>query len=63
MTKAELARQIALRIPVRIVELRPRRGVRAGDATRKLRERDAQSVSALLQAEQDKLWQSWQRRS
>ena len=62
MTKVELARQI-LRIPVRIVELGPRRGVRAGDATRKLRERDAQSVSALLQAEQDKLWQSWQRRS
>jgi hypothetical protein len=63
MTKVELTRQIALRIPVRIVELRPRRGVRAGDAMRKLREQDAQPVSALLQAEQDRLWQSWQRRS
>ena len=49
--------------PTRIVEIAPRRGIRVGDAMRKLREQDAKRLSEILEAEQERLWQSWQRRS
>jgi hypothetical protein len=52
MTPRQLAViERAKRTPVRIVEIPPRRGVRAGDAMRKLREEDARCISALLEAE------------
>ena len=43
------------RLPTRIVEIAPRRGVRVGDAMRKLREQDAQRITALLEAELERL--------
>jgi hypothetical protein len=49
-TRLELARTIATRTRARFVEIVPRRGVRRGDAMRKLREQDAQRISALLEA-------------
>ena len=59
MTKVELARIIAARARARFVEIAPRRGVRVGDAMRKLREEDAARISALLEAEQQRLMQTW----
>ena len=49
----------ARRTPVRIVEIGPRRGVRVGDAMRKLRQEDAQRMSALLEAELERLVAEW----
>ena len=59
MTKIELARVIAARTTARFVEVEPRHGVRRGDAMRKLREQDAQRMSALLEAEQERLRRAW----
>ena len=55
----ELARIIAARSVLRFVEIAPRRGVRRGDAMRKLRDQDAQRISALLEAEQERLARAW----
>jgi hypothetical protein len=63
MIKIELARVIAARTTARFVEIAPRRGIRVGDAMRKLREQDARRLSEILEAEQERLWQSWQRKS
>ena len=61
MTPKRLAAVIerARRFAKRIVEIAPRRGVRVGDAMRKLREQDAQRISALLEAEQERLARAW----
>ena len=45
--------------PARFVAIEPRRGVRVGDAMCKLREEDAQRISALLEAEQERLVRNW----
>ena len=44
--------------PTRFVEIPPRRGVRVGDAMRKLREEDAR-MSAVLEAELERLSRAW----
>jgi hypothetical protein len=49
----------ARQTPARIVEIEPSSGVRRGDAMRKLRERDAERMSALLEAEQERLMRNW----
>ena len=59
MTKIELARVIAARTTARFVEIAPRRGIRVGDAMRKLRQQDAQRISALLEADQERLARTW----
>jgi hypothetical protein len=46
--------------PARIAVIAPRRGVRVGDAMRKLREQDAQRMSALLEAELARLVEAWE---
>ena len=60
MTKIELARVIAARTTARFVEIAPRRGIRVGDAMRKLREQDAQRITALLEAELVRLAEAWE---
>ena len=45
--------------PARIVEIERRRGVRVGDAMRRLRKQDAKRVSALLRAELERLVGTW----
>ena len=52
MQSAVIAR--AKHTPARFVEIEPRRGVRRGDAMRKLREQDAERLSALLAVEQER---------
>ena len=61
MTKTELAREIAARTKARRVEIAPRRGVRVGDAMRKLRQEDADRISALLERELERLVEEWDR--
>ena len=61
MTKSELAREIAARTKARRVEIAPRRGVRVGDAMRKLRQEDADRISALLEHELERLVEEWDR--
>jgi hypothetical protein len=63
MIKIRLARIIAVRSRARFVDIQPRRGVRVGDAMRKLREEDAQRISALLEAEQERLIRAWENHS
>ena len=60
MTKIELAPVIAARTTARFVEIAPRRGIRVGDAMRKLREQDAQRITALLEAELVRLAEAWE---
>ena len=43
----------------RFVEILPKRGVRVGDAMRKLREEDARRMSAVLEAELERLVETW----
>ena len=45
--------------PTRIVEIAPCRRIRVGDAMRKLHERDAERMSALLEAELERLVTEW----
>jgi hypothetical protein len=59
MTKIELARVIAARTTARFVEIAPRRGIRVGDAMRKLREEDAKRLSEILEAELERLIRNW----
>jgi len=59
MTKIELARVIAARTTARFVEIAPRRGIRVGDAMRKLREEDAKRLSEILEAELERLTRNW----
>ena len=64
MTPKQLAViEQARRTPARILEIAPRRGVRRGDALRNLRredaERIAERVSALLEAELQRLVRTW----
>jgi hypothetical protein len=61
MTKTELAKEIAARTKARRVEIAPRRGVRVGDAMRKLRQEDADRISALLETELERLVEEWDR--
>jgi len=51
MTPKQLAViERARRLPTRIVQIPPRRGVRVGDAMRKLREQDTKRLSEILEA-------------
>jgi len=60
MTPRQLAIiERARRAPARIVQIERRRGVRVGDAMRKLRQEDAQRMSALLEAELERLVAEW----
>ena len=60
MTPKQLAViERARRSPTRIVEIAPRRGIRVGDAMRKLREQDAKRLSEILEAEQERLVRTW----
>ena len=60
MTPRQLAViERARRAPARFVEIPPKRGVRVGDAMRKLREEDARRMSALLEAELMRLVEAW----
>ena len=45
--------------PARFVQIPPKRGVRVGDAMRKLREEDARRMSAVLEAELMRLVKAW----
>ena len=52
MTPRQLAViERARHTPARFVQIPPKRGVRVGDAMRKLREEDARRMSAVLEAE------------
>ena len=60
MTPRQLAViERARRAQARFVEIPPKRGVRVGDAMRKLREEDARRMSALLEAELMRLVEAW----
>ena len=62
MTPRQLAViERARHTPARFVQIPPKRGVRVGDAVRKLREEDARRMSALLEVELERLIQSWRR--
>jgi hypothetical protein len=61
MTPKQLAIiERARQTPARIVEIEPRSGVRRGEAMRKLREQDAQRITALLEAELVRLVEAWE---
>ena len=60
MTPKQLAViERARHAPARFVQIPPKRGVRVGDAMRKLREEDARRMSALLEAELERLVEVW----
>src|SRR6516225_7764825 len=60
MTPRQLAViERARHTPARFVEIPPKRGVRVGDAMRKLREEDARRMSAVLGAELERLVETW----
>ena len=60
MTPRQLAViERARHTPARFVEIPPKRGVRVGDAIRKLREEDARRMSAVLEAELMRLVEAW----
>ena len=62
MTPKQLAIiERARQTPARFVEIPPRRGVRVGNAMRKLRREDADRMSALLERELDQLAEEWSR--
>ena len=56
MTRVVLARESAHRTAPRLVEIEPRRGVRVGEAMRKLREQDAERISAPHQQHYSEFW-------
>jgi hypothetical protein len=60
MTPKQLAViERARHAPARFVQIPPKRGVRVGDAMRKLREEDARRMSAVLEAELMRLVEAW----
>jgi hypothetical protein len=60
MTPRQLAViERARHTPARFVQIPPKRGVRVGDAMRKLREEDARRMSAVLEAELIRLFKAW----
>ena len=60
MTPKQLAViERARHTPSRFVQIPSKRGVRVGDAMRKLREEDARRMSAVLEAELTRLVEAW----
>ena len=62
MTKIQLARIIAIRSGARFIHIEPRGRLRVGDAMRRLRAESAERISALLEAEQERLIAEWSKR-